>query len=100
MSKETTRGGAPREERLSANEIRPHRGSHLELTETAHCEACAKPCVAVCPAGTYAWSGEQGRILISHENCLECGSCRGICPYSVIRWKNPFGGTGICYRYG
>lgn len=99
MTKEISKV-ASREARLSVNELRPHRGSHLEITNTAHCAECEKPCVDVCPAGTYAYSEEQGKILISYENCLECGSCRAICPYTVISWKNPFGGTGITYRYG
>lgn len=88
------------EERLYANETRPGQESHLSISDPALCVECPKPCVKVCPAHTYSFSAEQGRILITHENCLECGGCRAFCPHSVIAWRNPFGGRGICYRYG
>lgn len=89
------------EERLYVDETRPDRVSHLEIAETEPCEGCAgRECTQVCPAGTYAWREEDRRIVVSFENCLECGACRLACPHGNISWRYPMGGLGICYRYG
>jgi ferredoxin like protein len=89
------------EERLYADETRPDRVSHLEIPEPGRCLDCAgKECTVVCPAKTYRWSEEDRRIVVSFENCLECGACRIVCPHANISWRYPMGGMGICYRYG
>ena len=89
------------DERLYANETRPAKESHLAIADAEKCLGCAgKQCTVVCPSGTYTWSDEGQRIVISFENCLECGSCRAVCPFGVITWRYPMGGAGICYRYG
>lgn len=89
------------EERLYANETRPDRCSHLEVRDPAACRACARrECVTVCPSGTYRWEAEHGRLAVQFENCLECGTCRVVCPHGNIAWRFPMGGRGICYRYG
>lgn len=89
------------EERLYANETRPDRIPHLEISDPEACRDCAeKECETVCPSRTYRWSEEQGRIQVSFENCLECGSCRIVCSRTNISWRYPMGGMGICYRYG
>ncbi|TAL16063.1 4Fe-4S dicluster domain-containing protein [bacterium] len=89
------------EEKLYANETRVDKTPHLEIADPSVCLECAaKPCTTVCPARTYTWSEEGQKISVSYENCLECGGCRAVCPRSVIAWRNPMGGMGICYRYG
>ncbi len=89
------------EERLYVDETRPDRVTHLEVSEDAPCLECAgKECTRVCPAGTYEWKEEDRRIVVSFENCLECGACRLVCPHANISWRYPMGGMGICYRYG
>lgn len=89
------------EDRLYANENRADRQSHLEIADASACVSCeGRPCTAVCPARTYVWSEEGNRLVVNYENCLECGGCRAVCPKSVISWRYPMGGKGICYRYG
>lgn len=89
------------EERLYADETRPDAVSHLGVADPSRCPGCAgKECVRTCPAETYRWSEEEGRLTIRFENCLECGTCRLVCPYANITWRYPMGGMGICYRYG
>jgi len=89
------------EERLYANEYRTAKESHLEISDEKKCLTCeGRPCTTICPAGTYTWSDESSRILVSFENCLECGGCRAVCPSRIISWRYPMGGAGICYRYG
>lgn len=89
------------EERLYADETRPDRVSHLTIADEAVCPGCeGKPCVPVCPSGTYRWDDQGRRLVVSFENCLECGTCRLVCPRANITWRYPMGGMGICYRYG
>ncbi len=89
------------EDRLAVNEVRPDRVPHLEIRDVSRCGACeARECTTVCPAGTYRWSEEPARLVVSYENCLECGACRLVCPHANIAWRLPMGGRGICYRYG
>ena len=63
------------------------------------CEKCkAKPCIVLCPAGCF--TEMSGKVLYSYEGCLECGTCRIICPYNAIEWKYPVSGRGIHFRFG
>jgi len=89
------------EERLYADETRPDTVSHLEIDDPSRCPEClGKECTHVCPSGTYQWEDEGQRVVVSFENCLECGACRLVCPHTNITWRYPMGGMGICYRYG
>ena len=70
------------------------------------CEVCGKcvekTCLHVCPAEVYkADPNDPTQITVSHDNCLECGTCRKACPHShAIDWKYPDGGMGVKYRFG
>ncbi|MET1128440.1 MAG: 4Fe-4S binding protein [Thermoproteota archaeon] len=62
------------------------------------CQACdTKPCTLLCPCGCY--TVVEGRLLFSYEGCLECGTCRTVCPHDAIRWEYPLSGRGIQYRF-
>lgn len=68
-----------------------------------HREVCAqcstRPCISACPAGLYTL--KDGEISFDYAGCLECGTCRVVCPQSgAIEWNYPRGGFGIIYRYG
>ncbi|MBE3587724.1 MAG: ferredoxin family protein [Thermoanaerobacteraceae bacterium] len=73
--------------------------AHIVLNKEI-CAACAgKPCTAACPAGLYTL--KDGKISFDYAGCLECGTCRVICPRAgAINWQYPRGGFGINYRYG
>ena len=43
---------------------------------------------------------DTDHVTISHENCLECGTCRYGCPFHAIDWRYPDGGMGVKYRLG
>ena len=64
------------------------------------CAGCAtKPCILACPAGLY--NLKQGELSFELTGCLECGTCRIICPKpGAIIWKHPRGGFGVNFRYG
>ncbi|MEM3395263.1 MAG: 4Fe-4S binding protein, partial [Nitrososphaerota archaeon] len=55
-------------------------------------------CTYLCPAKCYIPT-ENG-ILFSYEGCLECGTCRIVCPHEAINWDYPLSGRGVQYRFG
>jgi len=70
---------------------------HIKV-DTNKCVDCElKPCIKLCPAGCYTLSGDK--VLFSYEGCLECGTCRVICPKNAITWNYPLDGRGIHYRF-
>lgn len=66
------------------------------------CRECRdKVCLRICPAEVYrADPNDAALITISHDNCLECGTCRRACERGAIDWKYPDGGLGVKYRFG
>lgn len=74
-------------------------GRHHITVDTSLCLSCRdEPCVYVCPAQCYQKEREQ--LVFNWENCVECGSCRIVCPAGAITWDYPRGGFGVCYRFG
>ncbi len=68
------------------------------IVDYEKCDQCnAKPCLHLCPAGCYTLA--EGRILFSYEGCLECGTCRAICPMDAVKWSYPKSGRGVFYRF-
>jgi len=70
--------------------------NHIEINDKECINCKDKPCLLICSAKTY--EEINGKIEISYENCLECGSCWIACPKNAISWKNPRGGFGITYQ--
>ena len=52
-----------------------------------------KKLVTLCP--TECYSEENGKVLIQHEGCIDCGTCS-----QETEWKHPRGEKGIHYQYG
>lgn len=75
--------------------------AHIEVN-SEFCVTCAdKPCLFFCPAEVYKRNpNDETLVTVSHENCLECGTCRYGCPYNAINWQYPDGGMGVKYRFG
>ena len=75
--------------------------THIKILQSDVCLKCPnKPCVTGCPAGVYVWDEPQKKIVVSYENCIECGACRMLCPYDNIKCFWPRGGFGVAYKYG
>jgi len=75
--------------------------THIKILDAKVCLDCKnKPCVTGCPAGVYAWDQDQKKLIVSYENCVECGAARMLCPYANIEWNPPRGGFGVSYKYG
>jgi len=74
---------------------------HIEVDQRL-CAACRdRPCLFICPAQVYKTDpNDESRVMVSHENCLECGTCRKVCPHKAINWRFPDGGMGVKYRFG
>jgi len=75
--------------------------SHISIDHQRCVECQKKVCLVVCPAEVYI--ERDGRILVRHENCLECGACLIVCNAEgprCVDWRNPQGGYGIIYQYG
>ena len=69
------------------------------VVQTELCLVCqGRPCTIVCPAELYWWAGDQ--MVYNCEGCLECGSCRAVCPHGAITWRYPRWGYGVRYRWG
>lgn len=78
----------------------PDETSHL-LPNPKLCEICeSKVCTYVCPAKVYDWDDEQKKLVIGHENCLECGACRIVCEHKCIDWNYPKGNKGVTFKQG
>ncbi|RPI34423.1 MAG: 4Fe-4S dicluster domain-containing protein [Chloroflexota bacterium] len=74
--------------------------AHLQLIEPDVCISCEnKDCTYFCPVGAYRQQ-EDGRVLIAYQSCIECGSCRVMCPHNNVLWKFPRGGFGVAYKFG
>ncbi len=76
------------------------RDSHLHLLSPETCVACEnKACLYFCPVSAYR-EEKDGHIQIAHQSCIECGSCRLMCPHNNVEWKYPRGGFGVAYKFG
>ena len=85
--------------RISANAYRPDARAHIELRQEL-CQRCSsRPCLWACPANLYEVR-DDGRVHLDFEGCLECGTCRLVCPEGALRWDYPRGGFGVRYRFG
>lgn len=86
------------EEKLYLLKFKPDEKTHLQPKEE-DCRRCkGKPCTTFCPAQVYKW--EEEKLVVSFENCLECGSCRIGCEFVSIDWCYPRGGYGVSFRLG
>jgi len=84
------------EELLQRNIYDVDQEPHI-VVNTELCVQCTdKPCL-LCPAGCFTLSGNT--VLFSYEGCLECGTCRTVCPLGAIRWDYPKSGHGVRYRF-
>ncbi len=75
---------------------------HIRIESPSACvEKCAgKYCTHFCPADVYKWEEVAARIIVSWENCVECGACSIGCPFDIIKCQTPRGGFGIQNKYG
>lgn len=88
------------EEKLGVNKFVVDDGNpHIKVNKEI-CKTCeSKTCLIACPASLYTL--KDGEISFDFAGCLECGTCRVICPKSgAIDWNYPQGTFGVAFRYG
>lgn len=74
---------------------------HIAMDEAKLKAAKTRKCLKVCPAEVYKRDpNDPEKVTVSHENCLECGTCRQAADDEGVEWKQPDGGKGVKYRYG
>lgn len=72
---------------------------HLQLIDAEACVSCEQPCLYFCPVGAYQRQAD-GHVVIAAQSCVECGSCRLMCPHKNVNWQYPRGGFGVSYKFG
>ncbi|MEM3670348.1 MAG: hypothetical protein QW767_01200 [Thermoprotei archaeon] len=76
--------------------------SHITIKNNLLCQTCdLKPCLRVCPAKVYTWTGEK--VAVNYEACLELRACYVSCHEygnGAIEWVYPPGGLGVLFRKG
>ncbi|MBI2996445.1 MAG: 4Fe-4S dicluster domain-containing protein [Candidatus Melainabacteria bacterium] len=83
------------EEKLYITRLQPDIESHIKVNHDI-CLICKnKECTQFCPANVFAWSRIDDRLIISYENCIECGACKIGCPYESIKYNHPKAGYGL-----
>ena len=87
------------EEKLAVIKYNCSEVSHL-IVDQEICKNCKeKTCTYICPANVYSVDENTGEILVSYENCLECGACRIACPKKKIDWSYPPSGCGVVLKH-
>ncbi|OPY72125.1 MAG: putative oxidoreductase Fe-S binding subunit [Syntrophorhabdus sp. PtaU1.Bin058] len=86
------------EEKLALNKYAPATQAHITVNKGLCADCDLRPCVYGCPADCFIL--KEDHVSFSYEGCLECGSCRIICPKGALQWAYPQGGFGICLQYG
>ena len=63
------------------------------------CRNCnSKPCILGCPAECFEL--QDGELHFQYEDCIECGTCKIVCPNGAVEWNYPRGTFGVTFRYG
>ena len=87
------------EDKLAVMKYNCSNSSHL-IVDSVICKDCKeKICTFICPANVYSVDETSGEILVSYENCLECGACRIACPKKKIDWRYPEAGCGVVLKH-
>ncbi len=86
------------DEALNANVWDVDEEPHIKVDFSKCVECDTKPCVRLCPAGCFTLLDKE--VLFSYEGCVECGTCRIVCPKGAVDWNYPLSGRGVQYRFG
>ena len=86
------------EDRMDSVIIQKDKNPHITVNSSACPECSKRQCIISCPAGNYEWNEQDCSVILNHEGCLECGTCRYIC--DSIQWSYPSHGNGVRFRWG
>ncbi len=83
------------EEKIYKTKFKPYIESHIKVNNDI-CRTCwGKECTKFCPSNVFTWQEKDDKLIISYENCLECGACKIGCPFENIALSYPKSGYGI-----
>lgn len=83
---------------LATIKYKPNNISHL-IPNQNECKNCTnRVCEHICPAKVYEWDPDKEKLIVTFENCLECGACRIACPLNAIDWNYPKATKGITFK--
>jgi ferredoxin like protein len=72
---------------------------HITINEDFADEAEIQRLVKACPANLYKY--DDGKLVFSHEGCLECGTCRVLSGGKAVKsWAHPKAGYGVEFHKG
>lgn len=81
--------------RFNTDEDHPH----IVIDENCADEKLLIRLTQACPAGLYRM--EEGKLVFSHEGCLECGTCRVLAGNRALKtWTYPVNGKGVEFTQG
>ena len=83
------------EEKIYITKFCPDTESHISTNQDVCITCKGKECTKFCPSNVFNWSLLNDELLITYENCLECGACKMGCPYEVIKYSHPKAGFGV-----
>lgn len=78
-------------ERVARLKYDDDRQSHIKVLNAE--SEFMKKMVTLCP--TKCYSLEDGKVVLQHEPCIECGTCA-----KETEWRHPRGEKGVVYQYG
>lgn len=88
------------DDKLARDAFNICRDAHITVRKELCGDCDSRPCLTACPAANYTWDDSSDCLVFNYEGCLECGTCRFICPLDAIEWSYPRGGFGVSYRWG
>lgn len=84
--------------KLGLDVFKESKEPHIKIKPGCEADPRLKKAVLVCPAGLY--SENQGKVELTIDGCLECGTCLIACGSAVLEWNYPAGGSGVQFRFG
>jgi ferredoxin like protein len=80
-----------------------HNYAHISIVpEICKAKCSTFECVYGCPANCYKFTEDEdaeGPVVFDYVACLECGTCRYVCPHDSVDWKYPKGGFGVEFKH-
>lgn len=86
-------------EKLGANAFKDVGDFHIHMKDNAANDERMLRAILVCPAGLYRLD-DAGKVTVSEDGCLECGTCKIACGEDVLEWRYPDAKCGVQYRFG
>lgn len=88
------------DDKLATLTFRIDKEAHIRIKKEICVKCTRRSCLSICPAENYSWDEKNNTLIFNYEGCLECGTCKLVCPSGAIDWSYPQRGFGVIYKYG